>query len=75
MELILSSLYKVGSRSFLSEPGLRFISLCVMVKMLGFRVFGFWEDVSLACLEDGSKLSALGQEFHLLTFQVSSKSL
>ena len=75
MERILSSRYKVSSRSILSEPGLGFISLCVSVKMLGFWVFGFWEDVSLACPEDGSKLSALGQEFHLLAFQVSSLSL
>ena len=66
----MSSRCKVGSRSNLSEPGLGFISLCVLVKMLGFRVFGVWEDVSLTCLEDGSKLSALGQEFHILAFQV-----
>ena len=60
MERILSSCYKVGSCSILSEPGLGFISLCVLVKMLGFRVFGFCEDVSVACLEDGSKLRTLG---------------
>ena len=66
----MSSRYEVGSLSNLSEPGLGFISLCVPVKMLGFRVFGFCKDVSLVCLEDGSKFSALGQEFHLLAFQV-----